>query len=537
LNDNSPIDVWIVVILVSFSVSLQTPPNWREKMAMDSPAQQEVAPQTETRLARRLMTKDAWVNIVLAILSGVLAGLAFSPFELWPLAWIALVPLLIALRRASALRFAGYLALLFGMSLCAVSLSWMTAIFGPLVIGIFFLASLPWLLFGLAYRTLIDRSPLWAVMLLAPVFWLAVEWIRCEGWYFRFSWLQLGFTIIPNAHLSSLYPLIGVYGITFLIVLVNVALVLLLTRRDWRPPVAMIGVVGILLIVSLAYRAERSGVRHHSPSSNGLIVQNESGTLDDLLQSTRMAITPATRLVVWPEYALPEYLLEERLAQRDLQDIQAFARVHRCTLVLGAKKHAPNNAPCDWLRRRGMKMEGGLFYNIALVIGPDGKVLGDYAKTHPIQFFADGVPGRSYKPIDTPAGRLGIAICYDMDYAHTALRLVRNGADVLVAPTYDALNWGATQHRQHTRMAQARAAEVSRFMLRATSSGISQIVAPDGRALASSPFGESAATAGPFALMTIITPYVRFMWLLPYLCLGISLLWVLSLIIRRRPTK
>lgn len=131
-------------------------------------------PQEKPVTAKRTLS-GAWLNIFLAILSGVLVGLTFPPFEWWPLAWVALIPLLIALRRTSAVRFSGYLALLFGVSLCATSLHWMVAIFGALCIGIFVLASLPWLLFGLAYRTLADRSREWVVLLLTPVLWLAVD--------------------------------------------------------------------------------------------------------------------------------------------------------------------------------------------------------------------------------------------------------------------------------------------------------------------------------------------------------------------------
>jgi len=494
---------------------------------MDTEADQEIVPRTTTGLLPRLRMADAWVNIFLAVLSGVLTGLAFSPFEMWPLAWVALVPLLIALRRTSQLRFAGYLALLFGMSLCAVSLHWMTAIFGPLAIGVFFLASLPWLLFGLAYRTLIDRSQPWLVLLMAPVLWLAVDWIRCDGWYFKFSWLQLGFTVVPweGGARAVLYPLIGVYGVTFLIALVNVALALFLIKRDWRLPAVAAGVIGLVLLVA--------GIRQHEPgydimhptSYQGLIVQDESSDFDQLLRNTRAELTPDTRLVVWPEYAQAAYPLENKLLLKDLTDA---ARETHSTFVFGTQEHAPAGTPCDWLRRRGMP---DLYYNTALVLSPKGEILGKYYKTHPIQFFADGVPGRSFHTIPSPVGRLGIAICYDFDYASTALNLVRNGAEVLVVPTMDASGWGETQHQQHTRIAQARAAEVSRYTLRATSSGISQILTPTGRPLVSIPIDESGAAVASFSPRTQLTPYVRFTWLLPYLCLAISLCWVLWTVI------
>ena len=499
---------------------------------MATPADQEVVNREERpgRPPARRWLAGAGLNILLAILSGVLAGLAFPPFELWPLAWVALVPLLIALRRTSKLRFAGYLALLFGMSLCAVSLYWMTAIFhGPLVIGVFFLASLPWLLFGLAYRVLTDRSRLGAVLVMTPILWLAADWLRCEGWYFRFSWLQLGFTVVPwEGARAALYPLIGVYGVTYLIVLVNVALAFFLIRRDWRIPAAALGVI-FLVWVSFIYQRYMNINFDFWPKyyNDGMIVQNESGTLDDLLRITRSALKPETRLVVWPEYAVATYPLEDKRLLEELKDV---ARETHSTLIFGCQEHAPKDAPCDWLRRRGMP---DLYYNTALVLSPEGEILGKYYKTHPIQFFADGVPGRFYHTIPSPVGRLGIAICYDFDYAHTALNLVRNGAEVLVVPTFDAVEWGETQHRQHTRMAQARTAEVGLYTIRATSSGISQILTPTGQPLASIPFGESAAATGAFLPDNTLTPYIRYAWCLPYLCLVISLLWALSLIIRR----
>ena len=79
-------------------------------------------------------------------------------------------------------------------------------------------------------------------------------------------------------------------------------------------PVAAAGIIGIILLVA--------GVRQHEPgydilhpkSFRGLIVQDESGNLDDLMRLTRAELTPETRLVVWPEYALPTYLQEDQLA-------------------------------------------------------------------------------------------------------------------------------------------------------------------------------------------------------------------------------
>ncbi len=477
--------------------------------------------------------RDAVVNVLLALLSGGMAALTFPPYELWPLAWVALVPLFIALRRTTAERFGGYLALLFGVALCAGALRWMWDIFHLGVVGIFILISLPWLLFGMAYRVLAARAPAWALILMVPVFWTAVEWIRCEWWYFKFSWLQLGTTLVPWGLGRSWYPEIGVYGVTFLIVLVNVVLAILIMSR-YRVILALCIAVCCLIVVkgwidSRRWISPVPAVKYGSPSPHAVIVQDETGGIDTLKALTRSAVKPETRLVVWPEYALPAYPLDDK---HMLAELQQVAKEAHSTLVLGTKEHAPADAPCDWLRRRGMlAAEGGLFFNTALVLSPEGEVLGKYYKTHPIQFFSDGVPGQSYQPIASPVGKLGIAICYDFDYAETALNLVHNGAELLVVPTLDAISWGPVQHAQHTRIAQARAAEVSRWTARATSSGLSQIIDDHGQVHASIPCSASAAISGLIVPSRDITPYVRYTWRLPYFCLVVSLLWLLGLLV------
>jgi len=168
--------------------------------------------------------------------------------------------------------------------------------------------------------------------------------------------------------------------------------------------------------------------------------------------------------------------------------------------------------------------EGDIYYNSALVIGPTGEVLGRYHKRHPIQLFADGVPGPGYPVFPTPAGKLGLAICYDLDFADTALSLARHGAELLIVPTFDAYDWGRVQQVQHARLALVRAAEVHRCVVRPTSSGVSQIIAPGGEQVTFLARGPASLTTGVVGLRDDRTPYVRGMWLLPYACLLMSVL-------------
>jgi len=473
--------------------------------------------------------RGAGVNILLVIISGILASLLFPPHECWPLAWVALIPLLIALRRTQAIRAAAWLMLLFGIVFVSCTFTWLTAIFSLGIIGISVLIVLPWLLFALAYRSAGGDTPGWRAVLLAPIFFLAAEWLRCEGWYFQFSWGQLGLVLVPGRHGCALYPYIGVYGVTFLIILVNALLVEIflarLTPRQQLYHIVPIVLGAMMLSFALNLPTKRHTAVYQEAAAIAGIVQDEAGDETSLSRMTQQLAPLHPSLVLWPEYAIVDYPLAQL---KLLTKLQSVARANHCTLVLGCKDHAPNNAPVDWLRRRAMmSTDGALFCNIALVIAPDGQVLGTYAKTHPIQFFADGVPGRSFPSFNTPAGHLGISICYDFDFASTAVNLVRHGAQLLLTPTFDAANWGDLQHRQHARMAQARAAETARSVVRATSSGVSQIIDPDGYEQVRIPSEQVTSAAGVVFPSQTITPYVAWGSYLPYLCLAISLLWLL----------
>jgi len=148
------------------------------------------------------------------------------------------------------------------------------------------------------------------------------------------------------------------------------------------------------------------------------------------------------------------------------------------------------------------------------------------------------VPGPGTPVFPTPAGQVGVAICYDLDFADTALGLTRHGAELLVVPTFDAYDWGRIQQVQHARLALARAAEVRRCVVRPTSSGVSQIIAPRGEQVTFIGRGPASLTTGVVGLRRDLTPYARGTWLLPYACVVASVLllvWAAAQELRRRP--
>ena len=145
-------------------------------------------------------------------------------------------------------------------------------------------------------------------------------------------------------------------------------------------------------------------------------------------------------------------------------------------------------------------------------------------KNHPVHFIRDGVAGTQARAIATPLGRLGVAICFDMDYPDVARQLAQDGACAFLVPNDDPPEWGPTQREQHRLLFQMRAAECGRWLARADIAGGTSAAAPTGQEIA------RVRTTEPAALDVVIgreygkTVYVRGGWRFGPLCLLTSVL-------------
>ena len=154
-------------------------------------------------------------------------------------------------------------------------------------------------------------------------------------------------------------------------------------------------------------------------------------------------------LIVFSEYTLDG---EPTDALKD------WCRTNQKFLIVGGKDASP----------------GTNYYNTAFVISTNGEVVFKQVKSVPIQFFKDGLPAPEQKLWDSPWGKIGICICYDLCYTRVTDELVRQGAQMIIAPTMDVADWGRHQHELHARVAPVRAAEYGIPIFRVASSGISQ---------------------------------------------------------------
>ena len=107
----------------------------------------------------------------------------------------------------------------------------------------------------------------------------------------------------------------------------------------------------------------------------------------------------------------------------------------------------------------------------------------------PIQFFKDGLPAPKQEVWNSPWGKIGFCICYDLSYTRVTDRFVEQGAQLLIVPTMDVSDWGRHQHELHSRVAPVRASEYGIPIFRLASSGISQAVFGGGNVIAQTSLG------------------------------------------------
>ena len=457
---------------------------------------------------------------VLAGVSGLLLVLAFPPFALWPLAWIALVPLLRAAREAESPRDAANLGGFTGLVFYAVSLGWFRHVFNLPVSVAFWCIFATWIaLFTALARWLWDRCRVgnggagrelgWA--LACGVAWTGFEYFRSEVWFLNNAWLALGFSQVPCPAVLQTCAVAGVYGLSCLLVFANASFGLALRGRSAAPLAALALILGLA-----GWGAAR--VRHLPVTAGTMLrvalVQDETFSLD---RHARYSMGPGARdaqLVVWPEVSIN---VPPKQEARHLELLARKLRGSRAVAVIGVvviESEDPQTAR---------------FRNFAWVLAPGGALLGRYDKFHPIPVVEAALaPNPDPWPVATPAGRLGIQICYDLDFENGSRLVAGRRANLLVVPNLDPWEWGRWQHLQHSAMAPVRAVETGLWLVRAASSGSSQIIDPAGRIRDSLAPGTEGVLAGEVFLGRRPTAYLAGGWWTGRVCLFLTLLLSLA---------
>jgi apolipoprotein N-acyltransferase len=383
-----------------------------------------------------------------------------------------------------------YLGWILGLLIYGPQLAFFWTIFGFGAVALWMVLA-TWLAVYLVLQrfALLKLSAPWAA-LSAPVLWTGVEYFRSELYPLKFSWLNAGYVFAPYPE-AALLRVFGMYGVGF---------VLMLFAAQLASPRRIIWAAALVTFVVIAHSfITFSHMRWAVLKIAG--VQLEMEAEDAVLKAldSLKAEHPRADVLV-----LSEYAFESPVPQR----VKDWCAQNQRYLIAGGK--------------RFLDAAGNRFHNTAFVIGPDGKEIFSQVKSVPVQFFKDGEPAPEQKLWHSPWGKIGLCVCYDLSYTRVTDKLVRQGAQAIIAPTMDQQSWGAREHRLHAHVAPVRATEYGIPIFRLCSSGISQAVNSRGTVLATAPFPGQGATLEA----TLSMPYrgsLPLDRLLVWLCVAISI--------------
>jgi apolipoprotein N-acyltransferase len=511
----------------------------------------------------RQIHPSAWL---LVLLSAILQVLIFPLPGVYVLSWFALAPLILGLLRArpagdleinNSLRLrpaspgqAFLLAYVCGILWYAGTCYWIYdtmrqygGLDAPMAVLALFLfccyLGLYHGLFGLLLGLLAGPARGYRrALFTAPFLWVGVELARTR--VTGFPWNLLGIAQVDNVALCRIAGWTGVYGISFEIALVNVALAAaFLVPREKRGAMlaAALAAAAVLqagrLVEAPPAISDRSAllVQQNIPVSVNWTQASFQQTLTELSDLTVRSVAgyPAGTidLLVWPESPAPFFTNDQRFREA-ASAIALQTRAWTITGAIGvANSPSPGSAPV---------------FNSAALISPNGDWTARYDKVQLVPFgeylpfprlfsFVGGLtrevgefqPGSSRRPLDAGGEKLGLFICYESVFPDEVRQVADQGAQVLVNISNDGWYGDSGAWAQHLNQTRMRAIENNRWLLSATNTGLTASIDPFGRVVARIPRKQRTALGAPYGLVSATTFYTRHGDWFAYSCAIISI--------------
>ncbi len=480
------------------------------------------------------------LQICIALGCGAVLSLAFSPYEMGWIAYFALVPFILfsgVLDGSPRLKLNSFA---FGFSYFFSSLYWIAFLekeqiaipelrLPAAIVLSAYLAIFQIITFFISSRLIRMGIPF---PIAIPITWGGIEYLRSLG-VLGFPWSSLGYSQTPYRWVIQLASLVGVYGISAWLVLINCGLVLVLKNRS-RGAIALLVVALVLPLV--AGRSMLSEKKTGKQISVALIQPNISGAVkwnEDYRDSTIGVIKKmirqckGTELVILPETAFPFYV---RHSHAFMETLGTLARNYNFYLLVGYP---------DYERTQG----GTRYYNSAMLVNPYGFVQNDYRKIHLVPFgemipFEDRVsflkridlgegdfsPGEKFTIFEVAGKKFSVAICFESIFPDLMREFVKRGARLIVNITNDEWFGESPGPYQHAQMAIVRSVECNVGIARCANTGISMLVDPYGQVTKRSDLFVKTIIKGNVTLGEGETFYLRFGYQLPRMMLAFSLI-------------
>ena len=490
-------------------------------------------------MPKRLLANGGLAHYAIAATIGVVGVACFAPFGLYwlaPLVWFGLFQLL---RQAATTRQATLTGLSFGLGFFLTGVSWVyvsLSVFGGmpwwLAVPAAFLFCTVMALFPMLASYLFKRwqpDAHWRQALLFATLIASADWIK--SWLFTgFPWLTVGYSQAAPSPLAGFAPVFGVHGLSLLVALSGA----LLVRRRIGIPFAALLAVGGFGLQQVAWTTPFGEpvsvalVQGNVPQEMKFRPEAFFRTLD--LYRELIDRNPA-QLTVLPETAIPVFI--DQIPSEFLNDLKALAKRQNGDIIFGT-----------------LTGDGEHYYNSAVSLGTSP--LQVYSKNHLVpfgEFIPAGfawfmayahIPMSSFTRGPEVQTALAVAgqhvaanICYEDVFGEEIIRALPQ-AGILANLSNTAWFGHSLAQPQHLQIAQMRAAETGRPMLRATNTGMTAIIDVQGHVSAALPAFQTGVLRGEIRAYEGITPYVRFgNWLALAMILGTGLLGLSG----KRPAK
>lgn len=455
--------------------------------------------------------------------AGLLLTLAFEPFGYWIFSFISLAFIFASWRtlspRRSALR-----GFLFGLGYFGSGVSWVFVSvheFGHASFVISFIVTLVFVSVWASFVGLTGYAAGKAFSFLKqPAFfinsslWILIEYVRGAWFLNGFPWLQIAYSQTDSI-LAGYAPVLGVYGVGFIVAILSECLISPLRSLKQGSKLCLLFALsmgGVMLnFYKWTYPAgneiQVSLVQGNIPQDKKWDPSNRDVTLKKYRELTQQ--NWQSEIIIWPETAIPAYYSEVK--DDFLALLQNEAIQNKTDIILSLP----------------VKEENGQKFNAVMVLG---KKAGSYRKNHLLPF-GEYLPlqplsGYIFDQLNLSGlGRLtaggnqqdllkaaGFSFLTTICYEDTFGNEQRNGlkdAAFLVNVTNDAWFGNSIEPHQHMQIARMRAMETGRYLLRATNTGVSAIVEPNGKIIATAPLFETAVITAKILPMTGMTPYAR----------------------------
>jgi apolipoprotein N-acyltransferase len=478
----------------------------------------------------RGLWRAAGMPLALMLASAWLLRVSVPPEPVAPAAWVALVPLVLALRNRSPAAGA-LIGFAFGVASLAAMHSWFLRLPG---VNLFnasalfaYLSGYPALWCALLALLMRRRLP-WVFP--GAVLWVAIDWLRGHAGPFALPWDPLAHSQVTDVPLLQLAALGGAPLVSFAVCLANLALARAWGKRDLRAAAWAAGIVAAAHL----YGVLRVPAAAPAPGVRLAVIQpadddaRSAAKLDLLRAMTLIATGGHPSLVLWPESAVDRYEFNPALRR----SVAEIARQANAPILFGS-------ADFGKFAKAAGANDGTQFKNQAYLVFPDGSRQGPYVKRQLVPFGEfmpmeglvewprwfvarqlHGIAGTAPGVFRLDGGAtLGVVICWENMFADLSDALVRAGAGLVVQLSDDSDFGASAEPEQHNSATVLRAVETGRPWVQLSANGPSFSVDAYGRVGATlGPLGTAGWTIVTAPVAYARTPYERIG--LAWLCLA-----------------